>query len=79
MLRDAEEFAEQDREAKEKIDAKNSLDSYLHQTKSSIDDPEKLANKISETDKKTVKEALKEAEDWMNENKDAEKEDFLNS
>lgn len=76
MLRDAEEFAEQDREAKEKIDAKNSLDSYLHQTKSSIDDPEKLANKISETDKKTVKEALKEAEDWMNDNKDAEKEDF---
>ena len=79
MLRDAEEFAEQDREAKEKIDAKNSLDSYLHQTKSSIDDPEKLANKVSESDKKTVKEALKEAEDWMNENKDAEKEDFLNS
>ena len=76
MLRDAEEFAEQDREAKEKIDAKNSLDSYLHQTKSSIDDPEKLANKISETDKKTVKEALKEAEDWMNESRDAEKEDF---
>ena len=76
MLRDAEEFAEQDREAKEKIDAKNSLDSYLHQTKSSIDDPEKLANKISETDKKTVKEELKEAEDWMNDNKDAEKEDF---
>ena len=76
MLRDAEEFAGQDREAKEKIDAKNSLDSYLHQTKSSIDDPEKLANKISETDKKTVKEALKEAEDWMNDNKDAEKEDF---
>jgi len=52
------------------------LDSYLHQTKSSIDDPEKLANKISESDKKTVKEALKEAEDWMNDNKDAEKEDF---
>ena len=76
MLRDAEEFAGQDREAKEKIDAKNSLDSYLHQTKSSIDDPEKLANKVSESDKKTVKEALKEAEDWMNENKDAEKEDF---
>ena len=73
MLRDAEEFAEQDREAKEKIDAKNSLDSYLHQTKSSIDDQ---PNKVSESDKKTVKEALKEAEDWMNENKDAEKEDF---
>ena len=76
MLRDAKEFAGQDREAKEKIDAKNSLDSYLHQTKSSIDDPEKLANKVSESDKKTVKEALKEAEDWMNENKDAKKKEF---
>jgi len=41
------------------------LDSFIHQTKSSIDDPEKLANKISDKDKKTVKEALKEAEDWM--------------
>ena len=76
MLRDAEEFAEQDREAKEKIDAKNSLDSYIHQTKSSINDPEKLANKIDEAEKNEVKEALKEAEDWMNSNPNAEKEDY---
>ena len=76
MLRDAEEFAGQDREAKEKIDAKNSLYSYLHQTKSSIDEPEKLAYKVSKSDQKTVNEALKEAEDWMNESRDAEKEDF---
>lgn len=30
MLRDAEEFAESDKLAKEKADAKNSLDSYIH-------------------------------------------------
>lgn len=30
MLKDAEEFAESDKLAKEKIDAKNSLDSYVH-------------------------------------------------
>jgi heat shock protein 5 len=42
MLKDAEEFAEQDKIAKEKIDAKNSLDSYLHSMKNSIEDPEKL-------------------------------------
>jgi len=52
------------------------LYSYLHQTKSSIDEPEKLAYKVSKSDKKTVNEALKEAEDWMNESRDAEKEDF---
>lgn len=33
MLRDAEEFAESDKAAKEKIDAKNSLDSYIHNMK----------------------------------------------
>jgi heat shock protein 5 len=33
MLRDAEEFAESDKAAKEKIDAKNSLDSYIHSMK----------------------------------------------
>jgi heat shock protein 5 len=30
MLRDAEKFAEEDRLAKEKVDARNSLDSYIH-------------------------------------------------
>jgi len=29
MLKDAETFAEDDKKAKEKIDAKNSLDTYL--------------------------------------------------
>lgn len=33
MLRDAEEFAEADKSAKEKIDAKNSFDSYIHNMK----------------------------------------------
>lgn len=33
MLKDAEDFAEQDKQAKEKVDAKNSLESYLYQTK----------------------------------------------
>ena len=29
MLKEAEDFAEQDREAKERIDAKSALESYL--------------------------------------------------
>ena len=33
MLREAEEFAEQDKSAKEKIDAKNSLESYIYSMK----------------------------------------------
>lgn len=48
MLKDAEEFAEKDKLAKEKIDAKNSFESYVYSMKNTIEDPEKLANKISE-------------------------------
>jgi len=61
MLKDAEVFAEQDKIAKERIDAKNSLDSYVHSMRNTVEDPEKLANKIDEGDKSTIKDALKEA------------------
>lgn len=54
MLKDAEEFAEQDKVAKEKIDAKNSLESYIYSMKNSVEDPEKLANKLEEAEKETV-------------------------
>jgi heat shock protein 5 len=37
MLREAEEFAEQDKQAKERIDAKNSLESYIYSMKNQIE------------------------------------------
>jgi endoplasmic reticulum chaperone BiP len=76
MLKDAEEFAEQDKIAKEKIDAKNSLDSYIHSMTNSIEDPEKLAKKIEDDDKSTIKDALKEAQEWIDKNSSADKEAF---
>jgi len=60
MLRDAEEFAAQDKLVKEKVDAKNSLESYIYSQKNSIEDPEKLANKLDPADKETIKEAIKD-------------------
>jgi len=44
--------------------------------KNTIEDPEKLANKIDESDKKTIKDALKDAQDWLEANPNAEKEDY---
>jgi len=61
MLKDAEEFADQDRVAKEKVDARNALDSYIHQMKNTVEDPEKLGNKMDEDDKDKIKDAVKEA------------------
>jgi len=44
--------------------------------KNTIEDPEKLSNKIDDHDKKTIQDGLKEAEDWISSNPSAEKEDF---
>jgi molecular chaperone DnaK (HSP70) len=38
MLKDAEDFAEDDRIAKERIDAKSSLESYIYSIKNQMED-----------------------------------------
>jgi endoplasmic reticulum chaperone BiP len=38
MLKEAEEFAEDDKLAKERIDAKNSLESYIYSIKQQMED-----------------------------------------
>jgi heat shock protein 5 len=58
MIRDAEKFADQDKALKEKIDAKNSLENYVYTMRNTIEDKEKLADKIDAEDKDKIKEAL---------------------
>ncbi|KAM3130215.1 Luminal-binding protein 5 [Paramecium bursaria] len=76
MLKEAEDFADQDKLAKERIDSKNSLDSYLYTLKNSIDDKEKLADYLSEEDKKTLKEQVEKTEEWLKKESEYDKEDF---
>jgi len=76
MIRDAEKFADQDKEVKEKIDAKNSLENYIYTMRNTVEDKEKLADKIEEDDKEKIKDALTEAQDWLTSNEDADKDDF---
>ncbi|EFH68739.1 hypothetical protein ARALYDRAFT_311954 [Arabidopsis lyrata subsp. lyrata] len=72
MIREAEEFAEEDRIMKEKIDARNKLETYVYNMKSTMADKEK----ISDEDKEKMEEVLKEALEWLEENVNAEKEDY---
>jgi len=52
MVREAEEYAEEDKAVKDRIDARNSLESYLYNMKNLLDDEEKgVSDKISEADK----------------------------
>merc|ERR1711966_595714 len=46
MIADSEKYAEEDKAVKEKIDAKNSFENYVYQMQRSIDDKDKLADKL---------------------------------
>uniref|UniRef100_A0A7S3KVS2 Uncharacterized protein n=1 Tax=Amphora coffeiformis TaxID=265554 RepID=A0A7S3KVS2_9STRA len=77
MVREAEQFAEEDKKVKERIDAKNGLESYLYNLKNTLDDDEKgIADSISAEDKKELQDMIDEALDWMDENPEADKEDY---
>lgn len=76
MVKEAEEFAEEDKKVKERIDARNNLETYVYNMKSTINEKDKLADKIDSDDKEKIEETLKEALDWLDENQSAEKDDF---
>lgn len=75
MIADAEKFADEDKLIKERIDAKHALQNYIYTMRNTIEDKDKLADKISEDDKSTIQDGLTEAEDWLNANgEDADKD-----
>jgi len=77
MVREAEEFADEDKEMKEKVDARNALEGYAYNMKNQINDDEKLGGKIDDEDKETIEEAVNDAIDWLDENSDtADKEEL---
>jgi len=74
MIHEAEEYAEKDKEVRERVEAKNSLEGYLYNLKNQITDKDKLATKLEEDDKETIENAVKEGLDWLDSHSDADKE-----
>ena len=75
MVQEAEEFAEEDKRTKQRIDGRNALESYCYQLKNTLSDEEKPLD-ISEEDHEALDEAIKEALEWLDDNQEAEKEDY---
>jgi len=75
MVNDADKFKAEDEKQKERIAAKNGLESYCFNMKSTMDD-EKLKEKISEDEKKTISSKCDEALKWLDSNQLAEVEEF---
>merc|ERR1712107_170268 len=70
-----DKFKAEDEKQKERIAAKNGLESYCFNMKSTMDD-EKLKEKISEEEKKTISSKCDEALKWLDSNQLAEVEEF---
>jgi len=77
MIKDAETFADEDAKLKEKVDAKNMLESYAYNLKAQLDDKDKLGGKVGEDDKETVVSECDKAIKWMEENPEAEASEIM--
>jgi L1 cell adhesion molecule like protein len=75
MVQDAEKFRDEDEKQREKVSAKNALESYCFSMKSTVED-EKLKDKISDEDKKTITEKCTETLKWLDANQLADKEEY---
>lgn len=76
MVKEAEDFAEEDKKIKEKIDARNQLETYVYNMKNTINEKDKLADKLESEEKEKIDAALKDALEWLDDNQNAEKEDY---
>merc|ERR1712146_619221 len=75
MVEEAEKYAAEDEANKLRIEAKNGLENYAYQMKSTMGD-EKLAGKLSDDDKASVNGKIDEVISWLESNQMAEKEEY---
>merc|ERR1719214_436531 len=76
MVKEAEQFADEDKKTKGRVEAKNSIENYLYSMKNTVEDKKKAGDKISEDDKKTVLDAVEEGIKWTDGNVNADEEAF---
>jgi L1 cell adhesion molecule like protein len=64
MVKEAEQFKDQDQKAADKVESKNSLESFLYQNKAQLDKPE-TKEKLSEDEIQTCKKLIEDGFSWM--------------
>ncbi|CAG0902856.1 unnamed protein product [Darwinula stevensoni] len=70
MVQEAEKFKDEDDAQKERVTAKNSLESYVFNMKGTMED-DKFKDKIPEEDKKTILDKCNKTEKWLDANQGA--------
>jgi heat shock protein 5 len=65
MIKEAEQFANEDQVIKERIESKNVLENYLYSVKNQVNDDSQLGSKIDAEDKKTILDAIAQKVSWL--------------
>ena len=68
MVAEAEKFASEDEAQRKRIEALNSLSSFVYGLKTQLGDQEGLGGKISDSDKTSLLSTIKETTEWIDEN-----------
>jgi len=71
MVQDAETYKDEDEKLRKKVLAKNSLENYCFQVKSTSTD-EKMSDKFTAEDKQTIEDIVKEGTQFVESNSEAE-------
>lgn len=75
LVQEAERYKAEDESNRARVEAKNSLENYAFQLRNTMND-EKMAEKLSASDKTKVNDAISNTTRWLDANQNAEKEEF---
>ena len=75
MMKEAEQYAEQDKKIKETMESKNKLEQYVYSVGQSLND---LKDKISESDRSTIETKTKESREWLESHPEEDKDTYDN-
>ncbi|THD23115.1 Glucose-regulated protein 78 [Fasciola hepatica] len=77
MVNDAKLFAEEDKKLAARAEAKNGLEGFAYSLKTQLNDKDKLKDKLSSEDHKTIESAADEAIQWLEKNPQADTDELV--
>merc|ERR1712185_724241 len=76
MVEEAEQYADEDKKVRERIEGRNSLESYVYSVRNTINAEASQATSSKDVEAKKAEEIMKETNEWLDENQNAEKEEY---
>uniref|UniRef100_A0A0B7B177 Uncharacterized protein n=1 Tax=Arion vulgaris TaxID=1028688 RepID=A0A0B7B177_9EUPU len=76
MIREADEFAEDDKKIKDRVEAKNEFEGLIYRTQNEVTENKKISETLSNDEINKLKMACSSAVSWMEANRDASSEEF---